>query len=191
MSLEPTADHVFRSASRFTSRAGCGSVSRSFGNMTLPDIPDRYILSAVRPDWADLLVHWQSLIPAQTPPWLLTKFGEIFFCHPDGKIGMLQVGGFRYEVVARDKIDFQEWLVDPDKMSEWFLAPLVDQLECSGRTLGPDQCYSFIQVAALGGSLSADNVTILSVSNHFLGWGKVFRQVGGLTPGTQFFVKQP
>ena len=26
MSLEPTADHVLRSASRFTSRAGCGSV---------------------------------------------------------------------------------------------------------------------------------------------------------------------
>jgi hypothetical protein len=112
--------------------------------MALPDISERYILPAVRPDWEELLADWQPLLPPQRSPWLLTKFGELFFCHQDGKIGMLQVSGFQYQVVAKDKTDFQEWLVDPDKLAKWFLAPLVDRLESTGRHLQPELCYSFI-----------------------------------------------
>jgi hypothetical protein len=159
--------------------------------MTLADIPWRYVLPVGRSDWAELLVDWQPLIPQQSSLWLLTKFGELFFCQTDGKIGMLQVSGFQYQVVARDKTDFQEWLVDPDKMSEWFLAPLVDQLENSGRLLGLDQCYSFVQALALGGSVAPDNVAVLPLRNHFVGWGKVYRQVSGLAPGTHIIAKQP
>lgn len=78
--------------------------------MTLLEIPERYVIPADRPDWAELLTEWQPLLPQQITPWLLTRFGEVFFCQPDGKIGMLQVIGFQYRVVARDKTDFQEWL---------------------------------------------------------------------------------
>jgi len=92
--------------------------------MSLPEIPGRYVLPVGRPDWKELLADWQLAIPQQSSVWLLTKFGEVFFCHADGKIGMLQVSGFPYKVVDRDKTDFQEWLVDPDRMSDWFLAPL-------------------------------------------------------------------
>jgi hypothetical protein len=158
--------------------------------MTLPDIPERYILSAARPDWKGLLADWQPLVSQRGSPWLLTRFGEVFFCQPDGRIGMLQVSSFQYQVVAKDKTDFQEWLVDPDKMAEWFLAPLVDRLEASGRLLGRDQCYSLVQALVLGGSFAPDNVAVLSVRDHFCGWGKVFRQVGGLPPGTRIIAKQ-
>src|SRR5215510_15021667 len=124
--------------------------------MTPPEIPQRYILPADRSDWTELLTHWRSLIPLESSPWLLTKFGEVFFCQPDGEIGMLQVSGFQYQVVAKNKTDFQEWLVDPDKMSEWFLAQLVDSLEGAGRRLPPDQCYSFKKPLALGGDFSLE-----------------------------------
>ena len=122
--------------------------------MMLPDIPERYTLPAVRPDWEELLADWHPLLPPQRATWLLTRFGEVFFCHQDGKIGMLQVSGFRYQVVAKDKTDFQEWLVDPDKMAEWFLAPLGDRLEAAGRLLQHEQCYSFITTLGLGGGLT-------------------------------------
>jgi hypothetical protein len=158
--------------------------------MTPQEIPERYTLPAARSDWTELLVDWQALIPPQSSPWLLTRFGEVFFCQPDGKIGTLQVSGFQYQVVAKDKTDFQEWLVDPDKMSEWFLAPLVDRLEAVGRLLGPDQCYSFVQALGLGGALSVENVAVLPVQNHFCGWGKVFRQVGSLPPGTEVVARR-
>jgi len=157
--------------------------------MTLRDIPERYVLPAGRVDWADLLTDWQSLIPQQSSPWLLTKFGEVFFCQPDGKIGMLQVSGFQYRVVAKDRIDFQEWLVDPDKMSEWFLAPLVDQLESSGRILGSDQCYSFITPLGLQGRLAADNVMIIPIREHFGCWGEVFQQLKDLPEGSHVVLK--
>jgi hypothetical protein len=158
--------------------------------MTLPDIPERYVLPTGRADWAALLTDWQPLIPQQSSPWLLTKFGEVFFCQHDGKIGMLQVSGFQYQVVAKDKTDFQEWLVDPDKMSEWFLAPLVDRLEATGRLLGSDQCYSFVKPLGLGGTVSVENVAVLPVQDHFCGWGKVFLQVGSLPPGTEVVARR-
>src|SRR5436190_2458882 len=122
------------------------------------NIPERYTLPADRPDWEELLLDWRPLLPPQISLWLLTKFGELFFSHQDGKIGMLQVSGFQYQIVAEHKTDFLEWLVDPDKMAEWFLAPLVDRLEAIGRRLQPEQCYSFIKPLGLGGAVTIENV---------------------------------
>ena len=122
--------------------------------MMPPEIPSQYTLPASRPDWPVLLADWQPLIPHGASIWLLTKFGELFFAQPDQKIGMLQVSGFEYTLVAKDQTDFRGWLVDPDKMSEWFLAPLVDRLEASGKVLGAGQCYSFVQALSLGGTPS-------------------------------------
>ena len=110
-------------------------------------------------------------------------------CHQDGKVGMLQVSSFRYDVVAKDKTDFQEWLVDPDKMAEWFLAPLVDRLEAAGRFLGPDQCYSFITPLGLGGALKAENVMTIPIREHFGCWGEVFRQIKDMPPGSEVILK--
>ena len=102
---------------------------------------------------------------------------------------MLQVSSFQYQVVAKDKTDFLEWLVDPDKMSEWFLAPLVDQLESSGRALGSDRCFSFITPLGLQGQLMADNVMVIPVREHFGCWGEVFRQIKDLPEGSQVVLK--
>jgi len=151
--------------------------------MTLPDIPERYILPPGRLDWAELLAEWQPLLPQHFEPWLLTRFGEVFFCHLDGRIGMLQVSGFQYQVVAKDKTDFQEWLVDPDKMAEWFLAPLVDQLEAAGRLLQPEQCYSFVTPLGLGGGFTLENVMSIPIRDHFGCWGEVFRQIKDVPDG--------
>jgi hypothetical protein len=157
--------------------------------MTPPEIPVRYVLPAGRSDWAGLLADWQPLIPPQSSPWLLTKFGEVFFHQADGKIGMLQISSFQYQVVAEHKTDFQEWLVDLDKMSEWFLAPLVDQLESSGRMLGPDQCFSFITPLGLQGRLAADNVMAIPIREHFGCWGEVFQQIKDMPDGSQIVLK--
>ena len=131
----------------------------------------------MRSDWSDLLADWQPIIPQGSSPWLLTKFGEVFFSHTDEKIGMLQVSAFQYRTVAKDKTDFQEWLVDPDKLADWFLAPLVNHLKADGRILQPEQCYSFIKPLALGGDLTANNVMTLSIREHFKCWGDIFRQI--------------
>jgi hypothetical protein len=157
--------------------------------MTLPDIPERYVLSAVRADWAELLTDWQPLIPQESSLWLLTKFGEVFFCQPDRRIGMLQVSGFQYQVVAKDKTDFQEWLVDPDKLVDWFLAPLIDRLKGAGRHLQPEQCYSFKKPLGLGGTLTVENVMTVPIREHFALWGEVFRQIKDMPDGGDVVLK--
>src|SRR5215472_8720722 len=143
--------------------------------MTQLDIPEQYVLPVSRSDWGELLAEWQPIIPQGSSQWLLTKFGELFLCQDDGKIGMLQVSGFQYQVVAKDKTDFQEWLVDPDKMAAWFLAPLVDRLEAAGKRLAPEQCYSFIKPLAFDGAVTVENVMMISIREHFRTWGDVFR----------------
>jgi hypothetical protein len=153
------------------------------------EIPEGYILPVARSDWDELLAEWQSIIPKKSSPWLLTKFGEIFFCHDDGKIGMLQVSGFQYQVVAKNKTDFQEWLVDPDKMAEWFLAPLVDRLETLGKRLASEQCYSFIKPPTLGGQFTVENAMVISIQEHFKCWGDVFRQMKDVPDGGQVILK--
>ena len=157
--------------------------------MTPPGIPERYLLPVDRSDWPELLLDWQPLIPQHSSMWLLTKFGEIFFYQADGKIGMLQVSGFQYQVVARNKIDFREWLVDPDKMADWFLAPLVDHLEADGRHLQPEQCYSFKRPLGLGGALTIENVMAVPIREHFGMWGEVFRQIKDMPDGAEVILK--
>lgn len=156
--------------------------------MNLDDLAS-YTLPIKRSDWNNLLAEWASLIPSGSSPWLLSRFGELFFEQVDGKIGMLQVSGFQYSIVATDRKDFEEWLVDPDKMTEWFLAPLADQLALSGRTLKPDSCYSFKQALGLGGSLNVENVMIIPIHEHFGLWGEVFRQIKDLPPGSEVILK--
>jgi len=148
-----------------------------------------YTLPIERSDWNTLLADWSSLIPPGSSPWLLSRFGELFFEQVDSKIGMLQVSGFQYSVVAVNKKDFEEWLVDPDKMSEWFLAPLVDQLVSKGETLKRDFCYSFKQALGLGGSMNAENVMSIPIHEHFGLWGEVFRQIKDLPSGSQVILK--
>jgi hypothetical protein len=157
--------------------------------MTPLDIPPQYVLPVSRTDWAELLTDWQSLLPPHSSPWLLTRFGEVFFVEQDRKVGMLQVSAFRYQVVAKDKADFQEWLADPDKMAEWFLAPLVDRLESAGRQLQSEQCYSFTTPLGLGGALTIENVMLIPIWEHFKCWGDVFRQIKAVPDGGHVILK--
>ena len=156
--------------------------------MNLGDLTP-YTLPVDRGDWDSLLVDWRPLLPVGASRWLLSRFGELFFEHADGKIGLLQVSSFRYEVVAKGRKDFEEWLVDPDKMSEWFLAPLIDRLVFAGKTLVSDRCYSFITPLGLGGEISEKNVAMIPVREHFGCWGEVFHQIKDLPEGAQIVLK--
>ncbi len=156
--------------------------------MNLEDIQD-YLLPVERDDWPDLLAPWAELLSPDASRWLLSRFGELFVEQADHKIGMLQVSGFRYQVVAEDKQDFEEWLADPDKMAQWFLAPLVDRLVLAGKNLPPEKCYSFITPLGLGGQLTEENVMIVPIREHFGCFGAIFQQIRDLPDGSQVVLR--
>jgi hypothetical protein len=149
----------------------------------------RYLLPIERNDWNELLSDWQALIPSDSSYWLLSRFGELFVEQKDGKIGVLQVSAFQYQVVANDKMDFEKWMVDPDKCGKWFLSPLVDRLEFNGKILKPDSCYSFITPLGLGGKLTVENVMVIPIREHFCCLGEIFRRIKDLPDGAQVVLK--
>ncbi len=102
---------------------------------------------------------------------------------------MLKVSAFRYQTVAKDKIDFKERLIESGKMSEWFLAPLVDRLEVAGKCLQSNQCYSFIKPLGLGGTLTVENVMMVPIREHFCLCGEVFRQIQDVPDGAEVVLK--
>jgi hypothetical protein len=154
----------------------------------LPELPAKYMLPVDRADWHELLAQW-TLLPKNVRPWLLTKFGELIVEQEDGAIGILQTSAATYSVIAKDATDFCEWLADPDKLAEWFLAPLVDRLEKAGRTLTPDRCYCFKQPLCLGGGFDDSNIGTIAVRESFLAYGELFRQIKDLPDGAQINIK--
>ena len=148
-----------------------------------------YLLPVERDDWHELLTPWAELLPKNSSPWLLSRFGELFMEQADGRIGMLQISGFQYLVVAEYKQDFEEWLTDPDKLTEWFLAPLVDHLVSAGKSLPTGKCYSFITPLGLGGQLTEENVMIIPIKEHFGCFGDIFQQIKNMPNGTQIELK--
>jgi hypothetical protein len=156
--------------------------------MKLADV-ERFLLPVERNDWNELLAAWKPLIPLESSRWLLSRFGELFLEHKDGKIGVLQVSSFQYKIIAKGKKDFEEWLVDPDKWSEWFLSPLINHLELSGKILKPDCCYSFIKPLGLGGQLTLENVMVIPIREHFGLWGEIFQQIKDVPDGAEVVLK--
>ncbi len=156
--------------------------------MRLTEI-QHYLLPVERDDWSELLAQWSELLPPDASRWLLSRFGELFVEQADHRIGMLQVSGFQYRVVAEHKPDFEEWLANPDKMAEWFLAPLVDCLVSRGKSLPQENCYSFITPLGLGGQLIEENVMVIPIREHFRCLGEIFQQVKDLPDGSQVVLK--
>jgi hypothetical protein len=69
--------------------------------MVALDLPEQYTLPVSRSDWPELLAGRESLLPEGSIPCVLTEFGELFVTQIDGKVGMLQVSCFQYQVVAK------------------------------------------------------------------------------------------
>lgn len=55
--------------------------------------------------------------------------------------------------------------------------------------LAEGKCFSFITPLGLGGEIKADNVMIIPISEHFRGFGEIFRQIKDLPDGAQVQIR--
>ena len=149
----------------------------------------RYLIPVERSDWDDLLADWHDLIPKDSTRWMLTRFGDLVMEQRDGNIGLLRATTFAYECVAESKLDFVEWLDDPERLEDWFHGTLTDELERSGGRLRPETCYHFIMPLGLGGRAEKVNVSVILIHEAFTGLGQIFRQMARIPVGTQMILK--
>jgi len=136
-------------------------------------------------DWVALLDEWRWLLPPKFNIWLLTRTGDLFISLPDGSIHMLDVGAGELRRVADSRDDACAKIDKLGIAEEWLMIPVVDHLVASGRTLGPDQCYSYRMLPVLGGSYKAEDRVLLPIREHFGAWGALHRQIAGLPDGYQ------
>lgn len=91
--------------------------------------------------------------------------------------------------VATTETEFRRAVTDPDNNGYWFGAALVDRLRASGKTLGPGECYSYVQLPMLGGEYEPANFRIYDVVTHFRVWGPIHEQLRDLPDGATITFK--
>jgi hypothetical protein len=146
---------------------------------------DDYTLDPDGLDWGDLLASWAWLLPAEFTLWFANRFGDLFIVLDDDSVQKLDVGTGALEALAESREAFSEAMDDIGNANDWLMIPLVDDLVAAGVTLGPGQCYSYVQLPVLGGDYSVENIRVVSLEQNYRALGAVHKKIKGLADGTQ------
>ncbi len=143
-----------------------------------------YLVDQTGLNWESLLDEWGWLLPSSFRVWLLTRAGDLFIVVPDGQVQMLDVGAGTLQQVAPTFEQFCDQLEKPTMADKYLMIPIVDALLKAGVVLGPEQCYSYRELPAFGGTYGAENRMPFPIREHFGGWGAVHRQIADASDGS-------
>lgn len=154
---------------------------------------DDYLLPTDGLDWSRLFASWTWLIPPGTgvQPWLMSRFGDLFWFDADDRVNWLNVTDGTNEIVAESEDDFLEQLDDEETLAEWLLVGLVDELQEAGVSLEAGQCHGFRVLPILGGEYDAENVHTGSLEAYWASCGEVHRQIEELPDGASIEIDVP
>lgn len=150
----------------------------------MPKLSD-YTLDADGLDWSTLLASWTWLLPAEFTLWFANRFGDLFIELEDGSIQKLDVGNGTLEKLADSREAFSDAIDEENNVDDWLMIPLVDDLVDAGVTLGPGQCYSYVQLPVLGGDYSVANTRVVSLDRYHQALGPIHEKLKGLVDGAQ------
>jgi hypothetical protein len=137
---------------------------------------------AIDPDGVDtmrLLKSWRWLIQGAMQPMVLTAMGDMFLQDMTGNVYWLNTIDGKLGQVATSQAEFKTMMENRENVDEWFLPNMVGELLAAGKTLGPQECYSFKKAPVLGGSFDVDNIEPCDVHVHFLTAGQIHQQQQG------------
>ena len=144
-------------------------------------------------DWKTLLGSWEWLLEdeMEVAPWLVSRFGDLFFVDELGIVNWLNISDGELSEVASSEAEFLELLDAEDNASDWFLMGMVDELSEAGKALLPGQCYGFKSLPVLGGDFESNNVDVLQISDYWAFCGHIHAQLDGLPTGTEVDIDVP
>jgi len=132
----------------------------------------------------DICSAWQWRIQDQKGLVLISKLGDMFFLGNDGGVYWLQTDSGDLTKIADNLEHFEELLTQYENFDNWFLPGLIEQLEQAGKTLGPNQVYSYLKIPVMGGEYSVDNIKPTDISVYFAFSGQICEQIQNLSDGT-------
>ena len=118
-------------------------------------------------DIAESLSEWSWLLCDAWSPLLVSAVGDVFLIGSTGAVARLDTGVASLEQVAETLDEFKKAVDDPAIAAEWFLEPVVNELQSRGKRLRPGQCYGFTILPIFKeGSYTAENRFCLAAAEH-------------------------
>ena len=180
------------------------------------DVND-YLIDHTKLEWHKMLSAWSWLLDdeAEIEPWLMNRFGDLFFLDEDGAVLWLNVtDGELSEVAANadeffallessvdgsdedededeDAADFEDEEESNDDAEDWFLMGIVDEAVEAGLKLGPGECLGFKTLPILGGDYVPENLYVSTVEKYWSFCGYVHAQIDGHPDGAEIEIDLP
>jgi hypothetical protein len=140
---------------------------------------------------AEAAAAWAWLVAEPWRPLLCSMIGDIFLEKEAGGVFWLECGTGSVEQIAVDAAEFESLLrSNPDKVEEWFLPGLVEDLHKAGKRPEPGQCYAFVILPAFKeGKFEADNMCVVPVREQLAGTAALLKQLRDVPEGGRVQIK--
>lgn len=140
-------------------------------------------------DLDNILSCWQWRLTGMQAVVTISSLGDLFLLGQDSAVYWLQTDRGNLIKVAENLEQYQQYLTDEDKIDNWFLPFLVEQLLNAGKTLKENEVYSFKKPTVIGGEYDIDNIEPTDMSIHFAFTGQINEQIKDLPDGTKVNIK--
>jgi hypothetical protein len=131
-----------------------------------------------------LLDSWRWLVDASCQVILIGTLGDLFVQNAIGQVFWLDTGWGQLTQVAETADAFQQLLLQPENLDQWFVPQLVGDLLTSGKQLKPGECFGYQVPPVIGGAIAPENFEPIDVSVYFHLLGQIQQQVQALPDGT-------
>ncbi|MBC8049138.1 MAG: DUF1851 domain-containing protein [Chitinophagales bacterium] len=106
-----------------------------------------------------------------------------------GQVYLLNTGTAQVTLTASSNDAFWQNL-NGDLLDDLLLPPLIKRLREAGKTLGPNQCYSYTALPIFKeGTYTVENMYVLSCREHFGVTGSIHQQIRDLPDGQKVRLK--
>jgi len=119
----------------------------------------------------------------------ISNLGDLFLLGDDNAIYWLQTDSGELTKVADNLEQYQQFLADEEKIDNWFLPSLIEELMTAGKTLTENEVYSYKKLPVIGGAYSVENIEPASMKVHFEFTGLICEQIKDLPDGTKVNIK--
>lgn len=140
-------------------------------------------------DLDDILSCWQWCLADMQAVATITALGDIFLVGKDSAVYWLQTDTGDLTKAAETLQQFQQFLGNDEKIDNWFLPSLVEQLLAAGKSLKENEVYSYKKFPVIGGEYSVDNIEPTDMRVHFAFSGQICEQIKDLPDGTKVKIK--
>jgi len=134
----------------------------------------------------ELRKAWSWLLTEEYTPVLFSVVGDVFLrMVAAGEVQWLNTGTGEIQRVA-DSVEEFRTLLGTEKVREWFMPALVEQLHAVGKVPAAGECHTYVTLPVFAeGKYEVANLNAVRAKDHFAATAHVLREVQWLPDGTK------